>query len=127
MRIRKQKATISSRRIEIILYAFFSCKRKNRESKFSSRYASDRHPTLREMRGLRNAGRGRIKQGGHPSHHKKRGRFCRRIPEECYPGDRQLGKGTVARRIHRQDKSKTGRDGCVDCGKRQDRRLYAGV
>lgn len=59
----------------------------------------------KEMRGFRKAGRGRIKQGGHgghPPHHKKRGRFCRRIPAECYPGDRQLRKGTAARRIHRK-------------------------
>lgn len=84
----------------------------------------------KEMWGFRNAGRGRIKQGGHggyPPHHKKRGRFCRRIPAECYPGDWQLRKGTAARRIHRQDKSQTGRDGCPDRGERKDRCLYAGV
>lgn len=40
MRIRKQKSTINSRRMEITLYALFSCKRvKNQESKYSSGYA----------------------------------------------------------------------------------------
>lgn len=82
------------------------------------------------MRGLRNAGRGRIKQGGHgghPPHHEKRGRFCRRIPAECHSSDWQLRKGTAVQRIYRQDKSQTGRDGCPDCGERKDGCLYAGV
>lgn len=60
----------------------------------------------KEVRRLRNAGRGSTEQGGHgghPPHHKKRRGLRGRLPTECHPGNWQIRQRTAVGRIHGQD------------------------